>query len=98
MSLKLSSPLVIEVSTKARSLVDHGAVGAEHGITAHSAYCRFNDIKQALKAELEASATALSPDETKASTALASTLKKKIKMMKFKKEKHDESGESDYYE
>ncbi|EPS41065.1 hypothetical protein H072_5053 [Dactylellina haptotyla CBS 200.50] len=32
--------------------VDYGAIGAEHGITAHSAYCRFKNIKDALKLEL----------------------------------------------
>ncbi|KAK6340996.1 hypothetical protein TWF696_009308 [Orbilia brochopaga] len=34
--------------------VDYAAVGAEHGITSHSAYCRFNGIKNKLKAALEA--------------------------------------------
>ncbi|KAF3921442.1 hypothetical protein ABW21_db0204320 [Orbilia brochopaga] len=33
--------------------VDYAAVGSEHGITSHSAYCRFNGIKNKLKAELE---------------------------------------------
>jgi len=28
--------------------VDYNAVGQEHGITAHSAYCRFHGIKKAL--------------------------------------------------
>ncbi|EGX43506.1 hypothetical protein AOL_s00215g242 [Orbilia oligospora ATCC 24927] len=32
-------------------VVQYEAVGQEHGITAHSAYCRFNGIKNALKAE-----------------------------------------------
>ncbi|KAJ6262220.1 hypothetical protein Dda_3025 [Drechslerella dactyloides] len=33
---------------------DQAAVGAEHGITAHSAYCRYNSIRNKLKADLEA--------------------------------------------
>ncbi|KAK6502980.1 hypothetical protein TWF481_008016 [Arthrobotrys musiformis] len=38
-------------------VVQYEAVGKEHGITAHSAYCRFNGIKNALKAESQVETT-----------------------------------------
>ncbi|KAK6521199.1 hypothetical protein TWF506_001424 [Arthrobotrys conoides] len=38
-------------------VVKYEAVGQEHGITAHSAYCRFNGIKNALKAESQGETT-----------------------------------------
>ncbi|KAF3931788.1 hypothetical protein ABW19_dt0205733 [Dactylella cylindrospora] len=41
--------------------INFGAVGAEHGINAHSAYCRFHGIKKAMKAELEGEAADTSP-------------------------------------
>ncbi|KAF3210565.1 hypothetical protein TWF192_002364 [Orbilia oligospora] len=38
-------------------VVQYEAVGQEHVITAHSAYCRFNGIKNALKAESQVEGT-----------------------------------------
>ncbi|RVD88451.1 uncharacterized protein DFL_002636 [Arthrobotrys flagrans] len=38
-------------------VVNYEAVGKEHGITGHSAYCRFNGIKNSLKAESQVGTT-----------------------------------------
>ncbi|KAF3178890.1 hypothetical protein EYR41_000744 [Orbilia oligospora] len=50
-------------------VVQYEAVGQEHGITAHSAYCRFNGIKNALKAESQRGRKAASPTKPKGKKA-----------------------------
>ncbi|KAK6361696.1 hypothetical protein TWF730_005410 [Orbilia blumenaviensis] len=84
-------------------VVQYEAVGKEHGITAHSAYCRFNGIKNALKAESQIKAAVSENAENKPPTQSSPSKKRarkaspnKARGKRGKEESNTTTGSEDY--